>query len=74
MLTQSLGGVMGCWLPAWIVHARTFWTAVTLLLVTGIGHVTWKRVTEEETMMKDTFGKEWEEWHTKTARLIPGVF
>jgi protein-S-isoprenylcysteine O-methyltransferase Ste14 len=74
MLTQSLGGIMGCWLPAWIVHARTFWTAVALLLVTGIGHVTWKRVTEEETMMKEAFGKEWEEWHTKTARLIPGVF
>jgi protein-S-isoprenylcysteine O-methyltransferase Ste14 len=36
--------------------------------------VTWKRVHEEEAMMKETFGKEWEEWHKRTKRFIPGFF
>lgn len=32
------------------------------------------RIRDEERMLKDKFGREWEEWHAKTARLIPGVF
>lgn len=32
------------------------------------------RVEEEEAMLKELFGKEWEEWHAKTKRFIPGVF
>lgn len=74
MLTQSLGGFLGCWLPAWILNARSFWTAFVLLLFTGTVRITWKRVNEEEAMMREAFGKEWEQWHAKTARLIPGVF
>jgi protein-S-isoprenylcysteine O-methyltransferase Ste14 len=33
-----------------------------------------RRVREEEEMLKKTFGKEWEEWHGRTARLIPGIY
>jgi hypothetical protein len=29
------------------------------------------RVQDEEGMLKKRFGKEWEEWHAKTARFIP---
>ena len=28
----------------------------------------------EEMMLRDTFGKEWEVWHAKTKRFIPGIF
>jgi protein-S-isoprenylcysteine O-methyltransferase Ste14 len=34
----------------------------------------WKRVKEEEMMLKSTFGKEWEVWHAKTKRFVPGLF
>ena len=30
-------------------------------------------MSEEEAMMKDTFGEEWEVWHGKTWRFIPGL-
>ncbi|RDA94993.1 hypothetical protein CP533_0145 [Ophiocordyceps camponoti-saundersi (nom. inval.)] len=32
------------------------------------------RIHDEESMLKDTFGVEWEKWHRSTKRLIPGVF
>ncbi|KAL4921374.1 hypothetical protein BDW62DRAFT_174523 [Aspergillus aurantiobrunneus] len=32
------------------------------------------RIRDEERMLREKFGNEWEEWHAKTARLIPGVF
>ena len=65
---------MGCWLPAWLVQATPFWRAMVSMLVGGIVVFTWNRVCDEEAMMKETFGKEWEEWHKKTWRFIPGFF
>lgn len=44
-----------------------------VIMVNGL-IIAWKRVTEEEMMLKKTFGKEWEDWHKKTKRFIPGVF
>jgi protein-S-isoprenylcysteine O-methyltransferase Ste14 len=32
------------------------------------------RIRGEEAMLKNSFGKEWETWHQKTARFVPGVF
>ncbi|KAG6034720.1 hypothetical protein E4U41_006418 [Claviceps citrina] len=32
------------------------------------------RVSEEEAMLKDVFGKKWVTWHKKTKRFIPGLF
>ncbi|KAE9375226.1 hypothetical protein N431DRAFT_436729 [Stipitochalara longipes BDJ] len=71
---QPPGGVVGCWLPAWIVSATPFWEALFIFLAVGAGWVTWKRVSEEEAMMKDAFGEEWERWHQKTWRFVPGLF
>lgn len=31
------------------------------------------RVWEEEAMLKEVFGAEWERWHTSTARFIPWI-
>ena len=73
-LFQNPYGPVGCWLPAWAVEAKLFWRAAACLFVLGIGRVTWKRVKEEEMMLKDTFGKEWEVWHAKTKRFVPAVF
>jgi len=28
---------------------------------------------DEEKILRDTFGKEWEIWHQKTKRFIPGL-
>lgn len=32
------------------------------------------RVREEEAMLRQKFGSQWEEWHQRTARFIPGIF
>ncbi|RCI16945.1 hypothetical protein L249_1755 [Ophiocordyceps polyrhachis-furcata BCC 54312] len=32
------------------------------------------RIYDEESMLRETFGVEWEKWHRSTRRLIPGVF
>jgi protein-S-isoprenylcysteine O-methyltransferase Ste14 len=73
-LLLSPSGVMGCWLPAWLVEATRFWRAIGNMLVGGIHVFIWKRLCDEEAMMKEAFGKEWEEWNKKTWRFIPGLF
>jgi protein-S-isoprenylcysteine O-methyltransferase Ste14 len=67
-------GILGCWLPAWAVGATWFWRTLGCLFLLAVLRVTWKRVSEEEAMMKETFGKEWEDWHARTSRFIPGLF
>ncbi|KAL4807947.1 hypothetical protein BDV18DRAFT_159155 [Aspergillus unguis] len=32
------------------------------------------RIRDEERMLRERFGEEWEEWHCRTARLIPFIF
>jgi len=41
--------------------------AITTLAMSAI------RIRDEENMLKAKFGNEWEAWHAKTKRLIPGV-
>jgi protein-S-isoprenylcysteine O-methyltransferase Ste14 len=31
------------------------------------------RVKGEERVLRETFGVEWEDWHSKTARFFPGL-
>lgn len=73
-LIQNTHGPIGCWLPMWIVEARWFWRLSSCLIVLGVSRITWKRVNEEEMMLKSTFGKEWEDWHMRTKRFVPGLF
>ncbi|KXJ97282.1 hypothetical protein Micbo1qcDRAFT_211534 [Microdochium bolleyi] len=61
--------------PEWYPWVKMFvlgfiWPSFVLAGVFGIS----VRVRQEERMLKDKFGREWVEWHTKTARFIPGVF
>lgn len=31
------------------------------------------RVRDEERMLQEKFGREWERWNARTARYIPGI-
>jgi protein-S-isoprenylcysteine O-methyltransferase Ste14 len=73
-LIQRADGAVGCWLPDWIVEARLFGRALVCLFVCVVTSITWNRVKDEEMMLKSTFGKEWEAWHERTKRFIPGLF
>jgi protein-S-isoprenylcysteine O-methyltransferase Ste14 len=70
-------GVIACIMPgflwSWVVAVPWLsesWGGI-LLALTGWG--LWIRVQDEEAMLKAEFGKEWEVWHGKTKRFIPGV-
>jgi len=72
-LMQRPSGPVGCLLPYWIVNATWFWRAFVVLAFVGVNRTAWKRIIEEEAMLKKEFGREWEVWHRKTKRLVPGV-
>ncbi|KAF2426259.1 hypothetical protein EJ08DRAFT_593758 [Tothia fuscella] len=71
----NVDGVLKCYLPVWAVEFWVGWKWVLLGLFTA---AYWTgmaaRIRDEEGMLRETFGKDWEVWHQKTARLIPGVF
>jgi protein-S-isoprenylcysteine O-methyltransferase Ste14 len=48
--------------PIWLVSAALFYAAVMSF-----------RIREEEDMLHEAFGREWEDWHRRTARFIPGI-
>ncbi|KAH9843321.1 protein-S-isoprenylcysteine O-methyltransferase [Teratosphaeria destructans] len=67
-------GVLACWVPP-----RTYeyvpW-CVSCLLPAGVISLLAAirtRVREEEQMLRGKFGREWEEWHARTARFIPWI-
>ncbi|OAA73877.1 Isoprenylcysteine carboxyl methyltransferase [Cordyceps fumosorosea ARSEF 2679] len=71
------GGPAACWVPreggAWEMvrgWAPTVYVVVAGLVVQQIA----TRVRQEEAMLKELFGKEWEEWHARTSRFVPGLF
>jgi len=74
LLIQNPHGPVGCWLPAWVVDASLIWRALACLLAVAGATIGWKRVQDEEMMLKNEFGKEWEHWHVRTSRMIPGLF
>jgi protein-S-isoprenylcysteine O-methyltransferase Ste14 len=68
-------GALGCWIKGssfegWAWTERYIWGALAFLAVWGVR----VRVRDEEAMLKGKFGKEWEEWHGRTKRFIPGIF
>lgn len=82
LLTFGMAGVLvrwdaaagACWMQPWMMQ-----------LLDGYGYifaVSWgiffvgvirMRVADEERMLKEQFGKDWEEWHRQTKRFIPGI-
>jgi protein-S-isoprenylcysteine O-methyltransferase Ste14 len=73
-LFANLDGWAGTFLPKELVQ---LWVKTKILYLFSAA-VIWClgisiRIREEEEMLRETFGKEWEEWHRRTARFIPGV-
>ncbi|KAF2767078.1 hypothetical protein EJ03DRAFT_161805 [Teratosphaeria nubilosa] len=67
-------GVLTCWVPSQI-YEYVRWCLLCLTpagVVFLLGAVR-TRVREEEQMLRRRFGREWEEWHTRTARFIPWI-
>ena len=70
-----LDSALGCWLPT---GANQY---ANVMMMTH--HIMWAwilyrsmscRIRDEEKMLRREFGKEWEEWNKKTARLIPLIY
>jgi protein-S-isoprenylcysteine O-methyltransferase Ste14 len=67
-------GGIGCWISSrrmemlegwgWVIYSFLFALAVVALTL---------RVRDEEKMLREKFGKEWENWHLRTARFIPWI-
>ena len=74
-LVGRVDGALSCWVePASYGFVERAWWYV--LLPVGCGVVSWgfwTRVRQEEGMLKGKFGREWEGWHAKTPRFVPGV-
>jgi protein-S-isoprenylcysteine O-methyltransferase Ste14 len=67
-------GVVGTFLPEQLVHlwirTKTIWLVSAGLFYAGVISV---RIMEEEQMLRERFGSEWEEWHRQTPRFVPGI-
>lgn len=79
-LLLRLDGVLSCVLPGrvvrWGMGSGGFgvWPVLlTVLAVFGLISI-WVRVQDEEAMLREEFGREWEEYHRRTKRFVPGVF
>jgi protein-S-isoprenylcysteine O-methyltransferase Ste14 len=75
MLFLPLDATPGCFLPWTIVEIWITWrwhllALAMAIIALGLG----VRVRDEEAMLKETFGKQWIEWHRRTARFVPFLF
>lgn len=73
-LFVRMDGTIGCLLPPRIMELGIcvdllVYIATPLLLIQIL-----VRVLDEEEMLRKEFGREWEEYHKKTKRFIPGIF
>ncbi|KAK0667560.1 hypothetical protein QBC41DRAFT_137567 [Cercophora samala] len=75
VLMARADGVMSCWVSErWYRLLRDVgWSLAPVGVSIVLGGV-WTRVRQEEEMLRRKFGGEWEGWHGRTARFIPGVF
>lgn len=83
-LLLRLDGVFGCVLPGWVVRSGMgmgmgngqgigVWPVFLGCFVVMVLWIVWVRVKDEEAMLKREFGREWEEYHGRTKRFVPGV-
>jgi len=67
-------GLIGCWLPTSIAERKELGVLIgvglSMLALWGVKI----RVTDEEEMLRREFGEEWETYHAKTKRFLPGLF
>lgn len=67
-------GGFGCWISGHRMERLEGWGWVvySFLVVVAVVALT-LRVKDEEKMLKEKFGKEWENWHLRTPRFIPWI-
>ncbi|KAL4784446.1 hypothetical protein BJX76DRAFT_219866 [Aspergillus varians] len=75
LVVNQLDTPLSCLIPGPLVTVVRGW----VVAIVGLGAVVFGaavvvRIRDEERMLWEIFGKEWEEWHARTARVIPGVF
>lgn len=75
-LLARVDGVVACCLvpPEWYPTAKALgiWVAApagAAMLMSGV----WTRVWQEEKMLREYFGREWEVWHSTTPRFLPSI-
>jgi protein-S-isoprenylcysteine O-methyltransferase Ste14 len=73
LLFSRRAGAVACWMPG-ILDIRYLDVLVWTLMIGASVVLGRMRIRDEENMLKKEFGKEWEEYHAKTKRLIPGLF
>ncbi|KAJ6088529.1 Phospholipid methyltransferase [Penicillium sp. IBT 16267x] len=74
MLFFRWDGVFACWIPGSTLATLAGWGISTITTAVSFGvFLLALRMRDEEEMLKHKFGKEWEEWHATTRRIIPGI-
>jgi protein-S-isoprenylcysteine O-methyltransferase Ste14 len=74
-LFGAIDGWFACYLPHHVVNSIEWSNGIVFLFLLAVATYGLRlRISEEELMLKENFGQEWEEWHAKTARFIPGVW
>lgn len=69
-----LDGVAACFVSARFWPLLQGWSATAYVIIGVLfAGLLGMRVKQEEAMLRELFGKEWEQWHGKTKRFIPGV-
>ncbi|KAJ5772293.1 Phospholipid methyltransferase [Penicillium odoratum] len=67
-------GTLACWIPREMLVRLDGWGVATITAAVGFGMFLFAlRVWDEESMLRRKFGREWEEWHARTNRIIPGI-
>ncbi|KAJ5302386.1 Phospholipid methyltransferase [Penicillium antarcticum] len=63
-----------CWIPTSALSPWHGWGITVIAGLAALGFwVLIIRVRDEEEMLRQKFGKKWEEWHHSTKRFIPGL-
>ena len=74
-LMSRPSGISGCWMPSAIVAwSEAFFPLLFILLACVLAFGLSLRVRDEEEMLKNEFGEEWEAYHMETKRFVPGLF
>lgn len=64
----------GAWLPSFALGLLRGWgLAIFAAASTTVTYILSIRIRDEEAMLRDVFGKKWEDWHAQTSRVIPGL-
>ena len=68
-------GAPACWMSDSMVSLIHGWGSSVAAAIVGLGVLLLTtRVKDEEEMLKQKFGAQWDEWHRRTKRFIPGAF